>query len=297
MINGLLLVDKQKGPTSHDVVDDVRKIFGTRDVGHAGTLDPMATGLLILMIGNATKLSQFVMDEDKVYVVEILLGTCTDSGDVTGQILEKKDVPEFDSEKISECVQSLTGLLNLPVPKYSAIKIQGKKLYEYARNNEDVAIPVKAMMIKKATVLDLSKESIKVEIHCGKGTYIRSWVEELGRKLGCGATVKELRRTGSGSVTVDQAHGVRGADGALKSKEEMMTAVMPLGKALSSWPALKLIGREQALIKNGQIPKGVFHQLAHVGKIPGLRFLGDSGELLALAVQDEAKGLKLSRVF
>jgi tRNA pseudouridine55 synthase len=293
--DGLILIDKDQGITSHDVVDDLRKIFAMKNIGHGGTLDPLATGMLVGLLGEATKLSQYVMAEEKSYRAGIRLGVKTDTGDITGKIIEEKDSTTLTEGRIQDEVAKLTGALELEVPKYSAIKVNGKKLYEYARAEAEVELPKKTMTVTKASVVEFQRGHVLVDLDCEKGTYVRSWAEELGRVLGCGATVDSLRRTKSGAYGIEQAF--KTADLQKLSLEELRAKVIPLADVLKAWPALKVVGREEALVRNGQLPKAVFSQLIHFKFDAGVRLLSPEGKLLALAVKEPGIGLKLGRVF
>jgi len=293
--NGVYLIDKPSGLTSHDVVDELRKLLKNKAVGHGGTLDPLATGLLICLVGDATKLSQYVMAEEKTYVVGVKLGVRTDSGDITGQIIEEKDISSVTLEKIKSILPTLQGQLELKVPKYSAVKVKGKKLYEYARSNEDVEIPTKKMSIHSVSLLGFDEGRVNFQIDCEKGTYVRSWVEELGSLLGCGATVETLRRTRSGSFAINQAKTLKVLGE--ESPDTLASGIVPLHDVLGQWPALKINGRDHSLMAHGQIPKGVFTQILHFDFGAGVRILNEDGGLLALIVRDAEKGIKIARVF
>ena len=299
-MNGVLLVDKESGVTSHDVVADVRRLFNMREVGHGGTLDPLATGLLICLVGEATKLSSYVMSEEKSYRVGVRLGIQTDSGDITGKVIKEGDFSAVTKADIEKHIQALTGVLALPVPKYSAVKVNGRKLYEYARKHEDVQIPTKDMTIKRVELLECQLESseaslggfLSIDLDCEKGTYVRSWVERLGELLGCGATVQSLRRLRSGPFSIDACRKIsQFSDGNLKD------SLVPLPLVMGAWPALKVLGRDLHLVRNGQIPNGIFTQLLHFNWRQGVRLLTEEGDLLALVIRDQEKGLKLARVF
>ncbi|MDZ4676173.1 MAG: tRNA pseudouridine(55) synthase TruB [Oligoflexia bacterium] len=292
--NGILLVDKSESVTSHDVVDSLRRILKQKDVGHAGTLDPLATGLLVCLVGEATKLSQFVVSDDKAYEVEIKLGVKTDSGDITGQVIQEKDAQHITKELIQARLPELLGDLMLQVPIYSAIKIAGKKLYEYARDQKEVVLPLKLMVIKSAMITSFKPGYCTIELSCGKGTYVRSWAEKLGELLGVGATVSKLRRTRSGGFNIEQSQTVTKF-----SENETLAAekLIPLADALSDWPVLRLIGRDVDLVKNGQIPRGIFGQLVDYPIKDGVKLINEQGSLLAVVVKDAKKGVKLGRVF
>lgn len=291
-ISGLFLIDKKQGVTSHDVVDDVRRILGIKEVGHAGTLDPLATGLLICLVGEATKLSQYVMSEDKSYLVDVRFGVTTDSGDLTGQVLTEKEVPALDLDVVKSKIAEIVGTIQLPVPKYSAVKVAGRKLYEYAREKQDVEVPVKPMVIHEARLLDGAGPDVRVQILCEKGTYVRSWVEKLGDLLGVGATVKGLRRLTSGPFDVKDALTIE----KLQAEQALMHLI-PLVDVLQNWPGLKLQGHNEILVRNGQIPRAIFGQMTSFQTPTGFRLISENGGLLALVTKDQEKGLKLARVF
>lgn len=296
-MNGLLLVDKEAGMTSHDVVHKLRKIFKIKSIGHGGTLDPLATGLLVCMIGEATKLSQYVMAGDKTYEVGIRLGVKTDTGDITGNIIEENLMTLPSEEAVKEAISGLTGSLDLPVPKYSAVKVGGKKLYQYAREKMDVEIPVKTMVIHQAKYLGMDESIVRVELSCGKGTYVRSWAEAFGRALGLPATVADLRRTKSGDFSVSGALTLEAIKEKSLEEQWLKDNICPLGKVLTHWPSLKAVGRDRALLKNGQIPKGIYAQIMRFPVEDGVQILDESGDLLALLVKDAAKGIKIGRIF
>lgn len=295
MFHGLLLIDKEKGVTSHDVVGRLRKILGQREVGHAGTLDPLATGLLIALLGDATKLSQYVMNGAKQYRVGVKFGLQTDSGDITGRTMKEWPVTTLNQAELMEKIKTLVGEITLSVPKYSAVKVAGKKLYDYARQNEEVEVPTKKMIINRAELQEILSSGAVIDLHCEKGTYVRSWVEKLGDLTGWGATVESLRRISSGAFHVDQSHPVEFFDGA--EEEKIRRHLVPMAAVLEPWPALKVMGRDFELVKNGQIPRGIGGQLAHFRFGEGVRLLNEKGGLLALVVQDQHKGFRLARVF
>ncbi|HEY4511220.1 MAG TPA: tRNA pseudouridine(55) synthase TruB [Candidatus Paceibacterota bacterium] len=215
----ILLIDKPKGITSFDCIRILRKKLGIRKMGHAGTLDPLATGLMIIALNEGTKKLNEFLKLPKRYVAEILFGITTDTGDVTGKVLDKfpinlKDnnqILEF-SNRIQETLTTMTGKIELPVPAYSAIKQGGEALYKKARRGEHIELPVKTMEITSATFLGFLHNDdgwcTSVEFEVGSGTYIRSVAQELGRRLGTFATLKNLRRTTIGNFSVDQAEKI-----------------------------------------------------------------------------------------
>lgn len=204
--NGILNIDKPQGITSHDVVDIVRKIFPGIKVGHTGTLDPIATGVLPICIGKATKLSDELLSENKVYKVKMLLGVETDTYDITGKIVFANTLNE-DEIYIKERIKRFIGKSSQIPPIYSAIKIKGKKAYEYARNGENVSLKPREIEIFNIDDIDvnLRKRQVSFVVSCTKGTYIRSLVHDIGIKLGCGATMIELKRLKTGDFDIDDS--------------------------------------------------------------------------------------------
>lgn len=204
--NGILNIDKPQGITSHDVVDVIRKIFPKVKVGHTGTLDPIATGVLPICIGEATKLTENLTSEDKVYRVKMLLGVETDTYDVTGKIVFASvvDKDEFD---IKERIKRFIGKQKQKPPMYSAIRIDGRRAYSIAREGKTVEIPEREIEIFSIDdiVVNLSKREVEFTVHCTKGTYIRSLVNDIGKKMGCGATMTELRRIKTGNFKIEDS--------------------------------------------------------------------------------------------
>ena len=204
--NCILNIDKPQGITSHDVVDIVRKIFPGIKVGHTGTLDPIATGVLPICIGKATKLSDELLSENKVYKVKMLLGVETDTYDITGKIVFANTLNE-DEIYIKERIKRFIGKSSQIPPIYSAIKIKGKKAYEYARNGENVSLKPREIEIFNIDDIDvnLRKRQVSFVVSCTKGTYIRSLVHDIGIKLGCGATMIELKRLKTGDFDINDS--------------------------------------------------------------------------------------------
>lgn len=207
-MDGILIVKKEKGCTSHDVVAKVKRATKTK-VGHTGTLDPMATGVLPLLLGEGTKLSQYLIEHDKIYEAVVQLGQKTDTADSEGEIIQEKEVDKsiFNTEKIQTVLKQLEGKQKQKPPIYSAIKIKGRKLYEYARKNEEVEIPEREIEIYDMQLIDFSEteKTIFFRVHCSKGTYIRSLCETIAEKLETIGYMKELNRIKVGKFTIEQA--------------------------------------------------------------------------------------------
>lgn len=201
---GLIAVNKKKGMTSFDVVNKISHLFGIKRVGHTGTLDPLAEGVLIVAIGKATKIVELVTAANKEYVADILLGIRTDTRDITGKIIEKSD--NIDTSNLDEIVNSFKKTYMQEVPIYSAVKVNGKKLYEYARNNEQIELPKKEVTIEQLEIIDRKENEFKIKTTVSKGTYIRSLIDDIGEKLTCHATMKSLTRTSQASINIEESY-------------------------------------------------------------------------------------------
>lgn len=193
-MNGIILINKEKDYTSRDVVNIVSKKLNTKKVGHFGTLDPMATGLLVLGVGKYTKFQKVMTDEIKEYEVKVKLGIKTDSYDITGQVLEKNDDINISLDKIKESLISFVGNYNQEVPIYSAVKVNGKRLYEYARNNKEVKLPKKQVCLYQISKINLENDILSFTCVVSKGFYIRSLINDLSKKLSCLMTMYSLNR-------------------------------------------------------------------------------------------------------
>ena len=194
MINGVINVYKEKGFTSHDVVAKLRGIVKQKKIGHTGTLDPDATGVLPVCLGNATKLCDMLTDKSKEYVTTMRLGFCTDTQDISGDVLFTKDV-SVSEEEVKEAVLSFIGKYDQIPPMYSALKVNGKKLYELAREGVEIERKARSIEILEIEIMDISLPDITMRVHCSKGTYIRTLCHDIGEKLGCFGTMVELERT------------------------------------------------------------------------------------------------------
>lgn len=203
-MNGFINVYKEKGQTSHDVVNKIRKIFGTKKVGHTGTLDPNATGVLPIAVNNATKVIEYMEHDDKTYIAELTLGITTDTEDIWGNVLEEKTV-NVGKEEIENVIKSFIGKQKQVPPMYSALKVNGKKLYELAREGKTIDRVARNIEIFGIKDVMINENKVSFEVHCSKGTYIRTLCKDIGEKLGCGATMSALERVQAGSFTIDTA--------------------------------------------------------------------------------------------
>ncbi|WP_251129442.1 MULTISPECIES: tRNA pseudouridine(55) synthase TruB [unclassified Exiguobacterium] len=261
--NGVLVLDKDRGMTSHDCVFKLRKLFHTKKVGHTGTLDPEVTGVLPICLGRATKLSRFLTDEGKRYVAEVTIGTATMTEDAHGEVVEQKLIAEneLDEDQIDEVMSRLIGTIEQVPPYYSAVKVNGKKLYEYARKGQTVERPRRMVEIHRlertsALAFEDGVCRFRMEIDCGKGTYIRTLAVQIGEKLGYPAHMSELRRTSSGSFEESGAVSLDALQ-AFDTVEERMAHVVPLEDVIKRWPAITIPKNREHYIRNGGKLNGI----------------------------------------
>ena len=202
---GIVVIDKPKGLTSRDVVDELCKIFNTKKVGHTGTLDPLATGILVCTIGKYTRLNEILTSTYKEYIAEAKLGITTDSYDIDGNIIKECKV-DLPLDKIKEVFLSFKKVYEQEVPIYSSVKVNGKKLYEYARENKEVELPKREVDIKELEILNIENDIVTFKTLVSKGTYIRSLINDIGNELKCGAIMVNLRRTKQGKFSIEDAY-------------------------------------------------------------------------------------------
>lgn len=210
MINGIVNIYKEKGYTSHDVVAVLRKVVGQKKIGHTGTLDPDATGVLPVCLGRATKVCELLTDHDKTYEALLLLGKTTDTQDISGEVLEERDPGDLAEEEVRSCIESFIGEYDQIPPMYSALKVNGKKLYELAREGKTVERKSRKVQIHGIRILEMNLPHVRMEVDCSKGTYIRTLCHDIGEKLQVGGCMEELERTKVGrflkedAVTLDE---------------------------------------------------------------------------------------------
>ena len=203
--SGIILVNKETNMTSRDVVNIVSKYLNTRKVGHLGTLDPLATGLMVLTVNDGTKIGSLLVSDDKEYIAEATIGIKTDTLDITGNVIDKKDV-SLTKEQIIKALEHFKGNYEQEVPKYSAVKINGKKLYEYARSNQEINLPKREVIIKEINLLNFDNNKFTFKVLVSKGTYIRSLINDIGDYLDVPMTMSNLQRTKSGYFNLDNAY-------------------------------------------------------------------------------------------
>ena len=257
-MNGILIVNKPAGYTSHDIVAKIKKICHEK-VGHTGTLDPMATGVLPLLIGEGTKLSGYLTQHDKTYEAVIHLGKQTDTADSEGKVIQEKEVnlQNLKIENVQKVLQSFLGKQTQKPPIYSAIKIHGKKLYEYARNNETVEVPERTIEIFQIELIKISREdrTIAFRVHCSKGTYIRTLCEDISQKLGTVGYMKSLNRIQVGDFSIEQAISIEQIEKEKNNQEFWNGHLITFEKFFASFPSIILEDRKFTLFFNGVLLK------------------------------------------
>ncbi|MEE4254371.1 MAG: tRNA pseudouridine(55) synthase TruB [Desulfuromusa sp.] len=250
-MHGLLLIDKAAGMTSHDVVRKVRRIYKTRKVGHAGTLDPLATGVLPVAIGDGTKILQFLLAEDKSYRATFKFGVTTDTLDAEGKILLERPVPDFDRVDLENICAEFKGAIDQLPPMYSALKKDGVPLYKLARQGKTVERQPRQVTIKRLDILCHDAQSATIEVDCSKGTYIRTLISDIGERLGCGAYLTALRRLRSGDFSIEECQTLE----ALQQLDDPSKACLSLDEALRSCLAVQLNDNAAAALKFGIPPQ------------------------------------------
>lgn len=247
---GMLLLDKPSGPTSHDMVYAVRRGAGERRVGHAGTLDPLATGLLVMCLGMATRLSEYLAGKDKRYTATVRLGQATTTYDAQGEVTsESMALPE--QEAVEAALEAFRGPQLQTPPAYSAIKRGGQKAYELARRGEAVSLEPRPVTILELSLTDWQPPDCDLEVLCSAGTYIRSLAHDLGQRLGCGAHLRALRRTRSGDLDVREAVTLPEWEAAC-ARGEWQSLLLPADRALPDWTRVDLPAAEAARVAQGQ---------------------------------------------
>jgi tRNA pseudouridine55 synthase len=276
VVSGVLVVDKPVGLTSHDVVQIIRKGTGIRRAGHTGTLDPRASGVLVVLVGPAVRLSEYVSASDKRYQATIRLGQSTDTYDSEGVLSgEPVDVSKLSEEAFEDLLQGFIGEIQQVPPAYSAVKVKGKKAYERARNGEEVELEPRTINVYSLELLEWAPPETVIDVFCSSGTYVRSLANDLGENLGVGAHLVGLRRTKSGRFTLRDAVSLR------RLRDSFVTGewsqfLIPASEALGDWPAVELSADEVDKLRHGhRVPAGE-------GSNGWARAITEQGDLVAL---------------
>lgn len=252
-MNGIILVDKPQDWTSHDVVAKLRGVLHERRIGHSGTLDPLATGLLVVFVGRATRAVDFAEADSKEYLAGLRLGVSTDTQDITGNIVaESAALP--DEAALREALGRFIGDVEQIPPMYSAIKIGGKKLYELARRGESVERAPRKITVSAIDIAGRDGDDYILNISCSKGTYVRTLCSDIGEALGCGACMSSLRRTRAGVFSVDDAHSLADIEAAVR-EGRLSDIILPVDTLFASFPKLTVSQSAAKRLKNGNIIK------------------------------------------
>lgn len=252
-MNGIILVDKPQDWTSHDVVAKLRGVLHERRIGHSGTLDPLATGLLVVFVGRATRAVEFAESDSKEYIAGLHLGVSTDTQDITGNIVaESAALP--DEAALREAIGRFIGDIEQIPPMYSAIKIGGKKLYELARRGESVERAPRKITVSAIDIAGRDGDDYILNISCSKGTYVRTLCSDIGEALGCGACMSSLRRTRAGVFSVDDAHSLADIEAAVR-EGRLSDIILPVDTLFASFPKLTVSQSAAKRLKNGNIIK------------------------------------------
>jgi tRNA pseudouridine55 synthase len=280
-ISGVLVVDKPIGLTSHDVVQIIRKGTNIRRAGHTGTLDPRASGVLVILIGPAVRLSEYVSASDKRYQASLSLGATTDTYDADGRVTSSRPADNITEAQFEQALQSFVGEIEQVPPPYSAVKVKGRKAYEMAREGEEVDLAPRKIKVYNLELLEWAPPEAVIDVYCSSGTYVRSLAYDLGEALGCGAHLTGLRRTKSGRFTLRDAVPLRKLKDAFEDGN-WYQYVIPAAEALSDWPAVELTEEQVDVLRHG-------HRIAaDPGSQTQARGISMSGELIALMEHDAA---------
>ena len=258
-VNGILLLDKPLGLSSNHALQRVKRLYDARKAGHTGSLDPLADGMLPICLGDATKLSAFLLDADKHYLFTIRLGQTTATGDAEGEILSERPVDGISRERIEQVMAQFSGEIEQLPPMYSALKHKGKRLYELAREGFEVEREPRSVTIHELHLHRFELPELEVSVHCSKGTYVRTLAEDIGEVLGCGAHVTALRRTGVGPYTDLPMHTMDELEAVAADGQAALDALLlPIDTALSDWPEVRVSADSAFYLRQGQavlVPK------------------------------------------
>ncbi len=278
-ISGVLVVDKPVGMTSHDVVEAIRRGTGIRRAGHTGTLDPRASGVLVILVGPAVRLSEYVSASDKRYQAIIRLGSSTDTFDADGKFVQSTQPVNVTEEQFEKILKNFEGEIEQTPPPYSAVKVGGRRAYDMARQGEEVALEPRKIQVHHLEVLEWAPPEVVVDVHCSSGTYVRSLANDIGVQLGTGAYLVGLRRTKSGRFSLRDATPLRKLQEAFQAGN-WYQHLIPAAEALADWPAVELNPDEVEEVRHGHRVKAA----AGAEQPQLVRGVSAAGELIALMV-------------
>lgn len=276
-VDGLLLLDKPTGMTSNAALQRVKRLFNARKAGHTGSLDPLASGLLPVCLGQATKLSAFLLDAEKTYVVTARIGTRTDTADADGTVVEQSDVTAVSEAQLQTAMADFRGEIEQVPPMYSALKHRGRRLYELARSGVEVEREPRRVVIHELEIVSFDPVNPVLRVRCSKGTYVRTLVEDLARACGTLGHVAALRRTGVGAFTADQLLSLEAIEAASAAGQTALDALLrPMDEAIADWPAVELGAHEAFYLRQGHAVTGAGGGLTGRVRLygEGRRFLG-----------------------
>ncbi len=282
LLSGILNVDKPSGMTSHDVIQALRRVVGQRKIGHAGTLDPMATGVLLVCLGDATRVSEYLMAGRKRYRATVVLGASTDTYDAEGQVVDLGGKTDWSQAEIEAALAPFVGRIDQVPPLYSALKRDGQPLHRLARQGKTVELEPRSVEIDEISILDWSPPALVLEVTCSPGTYIRSLAHDLGQALGCGGYLGSLVRLSSGRFRLEEAVSLERLEEAFEYGEGERY-LMPLDEALLDWPAVVVGAEDAQRILHGQ---AVAVPPAAAGDERRARVYSLEGDFLAIATYD-----------
>ena len=286
-VNGIILLDKAKGESSNYALQRIKRLFHAKKAGHTGSLDPLATGVLPLCLGEATKISQFLLDSDKRYMAKVKLGERTDSGDSEGVVIDVQRRIDVDYDALVQTLTKFEGEIKQLPPMYSALKHHGVPLYKLARKGISIKRKVRAVTIHKIGLMNFDNNIAEIDVTCSKGTYIRTLADDLGQELGCGAHVIELRRLQAGVFSIDQCRDSNELETIKESfgLSGLDKVIVPMERAVEKLPEVVLASETARDIRNGQavsfheLPKSGLVRLYEKGNFIGIGIVNADGEV------------------
>lgn len=287
-IHGILLLDKPLGLSSNGALQRVKRLFNAKKAGHTGSLDPLATGMLPLCFGEATKLSQYLLESDKYYHVTATLGVRTKTGDAEGEVIETKPIVDVTPARLEQLLKQFTGKIQQVPPMYSALKFQGQPLYKLARQGIEIAREPREVTIHSLQIVQQSETQFTLAVHCTKGTYIRTLVDDIGLALGCGAFVQALRRTAVSPYVDDKMYTLETLEAIREQEgvEALQKCLLPMESAIQSYPAVVLSSTAVFYLRTGQpvmapsiLTNGLIRIFSQDGRLLGIGEMLDDGRV------------------